>query len=62
VILKKFCTEWTVKIEDITNFVKAVHEKVLVKNINELLVPYEEVIEIHDEEIKRKIAVNSFYK
>ena len=56
-ILKKFCTAWVVKIEDITEFVRATHEKVLANEIEELLVPFEEVIEIQDEEIKKRIAV-----
>ena len=59
-ILKKFCTEWIVQIEDITDFVKAAHEKVLAKNIEELCVPYEEVIEIQDEQIEKRIDLTYF--
>lgn len=58
-ILKKFCTEWVLKIEDITEFVKEAHEKVMAKNLEELLVPYEEVIEINDEEIQHNIGLKS---
>ncbi len=56
-LLKKFCTEWIVKIEDVTDFVTAVHEKVLSKNMEELVVPYEEVIEINDAAIEKRIAI-----
>jgi len=56
-ILKKFCTEWIVKIEDITEFVKAAHEKVIADNLEDLLVPCEEVIEINDEEIETSIGL-----
>lgn len=56
-ILKKFCTEWILKIEDVTEFVKAAHEKVVANEIGELLVPFEEVIDIRDDEIKKRITV-----
>lgn len=57
-ILKKFCTEWIVKIEDITEFVKAAHQQVITTNAEDLLLPYEEVIEIADSEIKKRIGLN----
>lgn len=44
--LKKFATEWITEIEDITGFVKKEHEKVLANQLDKLIVPYEEVIEI----------------
>ncbi len=53
-ILKKFCTEWIVTIEDVTAFVKEEHEKVLTRKTEELNVPYEEVIALNEEEIKKK--------
>ncbi|HLK27039.1 MAG TPA: DUF4291 domain-containing protein [Puia sp.] len=56
-ILKKFCTEWIKRIEDITDFVKEEHEKVLSNKLADLNVPYEEVIHINDEEIKRRIGL-----
>lgn len=56
-ILRKFITEWIVKIEDITEFAKAAHEKLLKNNIEDLLVPYEEVIEMNDEIIERRIGI-----
>ena len=56
-LLKKFCTQWIEKIEDITDFVKEEHQKVLVKKIEELNVPYEEVIEMKDEVIEKRIGI-----
>jgi len=56
-ILKKFCTEWVIKIEDITDLVKEAHEKVITNNIEDLQIPYEEVIEINDEEIEKSIGL-----
>ncbi|MGF2410972.1 DUF4291 domain-containing protein [Ferruginibacter sp.] len=56
-ILKLFCTEWIVKIEDITDFVKKEHEKVLASKIEEVNVPYEEVIELNDEAIEQRIGI-----
>lgn len=56
-ILKSFCTEWIVKIEDITDFVKKEHEKVLVNKIEEVNVPYEEVIALNNEAIEQKIGI-----
>ena len=44
--LQKFATEWITEIEDITNFVKEEHQKVLVNELERLIVPYEEIIEI----------------
>ncbi len=57
-VLRKFCTEWIVKIEDITDFVKAAHEKVLAKNMEELFVPYEDVIEMNDDDIEKGIGIS----
>lgn len=56
-ILKQFCTEWVTRIEDITGFVKEEHKKVLNKNLSELNVPFEEIIEIKDGNIKKRIGV-----
>ncbi len=56
-ILKRFCTEWIVKIEDITPFVKAEYEKVEKHDIEFLRVPYEEVIEISEPEIIKRIGM-----
>ena len=56
-ILKKFCTEWIVKIEDITDFVSNEYQKVVSKNTNELDVPYEEVLELNDTKIETRIGV-----
>ena len=56
-LLKSFCTEWIVKIEDITDFVKQEYQKVLDKKLDELLVPFEDVIELDDEEIDQHIGI-----
>ena len=58
-VLKKFCTEWPIKIEDITDFVKNEHAKILKNDLNELNVPYEQILELNDPEIERRICVNS---
>lgn len=57
-ILKQFCTEWIVKIEDITPFVKAEYEKVKAGSLHELEVPFEEVIEINNETINKRIGIS----
>lgn len=44
--LRKFATEWITEIEDITDFVKEEHQKVLANDLEKLIVPYEEIIEI----------------
>lgn len=44
--LRTFATEWLTEIEDITDFVKEEHQKVLANKLNELVVPFEEIIEI----------------
>jgi hypothetical protein len=44
--LRKFATEWITKIEDITEFVKNEYEKVSANNLNQLIVPKEDVIQL----------------
>lgn len=56
-ILKKFCTEWIVKIEDITPFVKAEYEKVKANNLADLQVPFEEIITINDPAINQRLGI-----
>ncbi len=56
-ILKKFCTEWLIKIEDITAFVKQEYQKVQNKNLQALEVPFENVIELNDEEVEKRIGI-----
>ena len=56
-ILKAFCTEWIVKIEDITPFVKEQYEYVKTQQIEQLLVPIENVIGIKEEEIRERIGI-----
>ena len=56
-ILKKFCTEWIVKIEDVTDFVKAEYEKVKANALDELNVPFEEVISLTEESINNRLGI-----
>jgi hypothetical protein len=56
-VLKKFCSEWIVKIEDITDFVKEEYKKVLANKIEEVNVPYEEVIDLNDATIEQRIGI-----
>ena len=46
-----------VKIEDITSFVKDEHQKVMAKKIEDLNIPFEEVIELNDEMIEKRIGI-----
>lgn len=46
------------KIEDITVFVKEEYQKVVDKNINELIVPFEEVIALNDIELEQRIGIS----
>lgn len=57
-ILKKFCTEWIVKIEDMTAFVKSEYEKVKAGRLNELDVPYEEVLTLTEQVINKRLGIN----
>jgi hypothetical protein len=45
-ILRKFAAEWIIEIEDITDFVKGEHQKVLINDLDNRIVPCEEIIEI----------------
>lgn len=56
-MLKQFCTEWIVKIEDITDFVTQEHEKVLANKIEDINLPYEEVISLNDEALEKRIGI-----
>lgn len=56
-IFKKFCTEWIIKIEDITPFVKEEYEKVLANKLDNLEIPFEEVITIKDEAINKRLGI-----
>ncbi len=58
-MLKQFCTEWIVKIEDITDFVKAEYEKVHSGNIQNLNVPFEELIKIEEDSINQRLGINT---
>lgn len=55
-LLKTFCTEWITAVEDITGFVREEHAKVLNGVIAELNVPYEEVLELNEVAIEKRIG------
>lgn len=57
-LLKQFCTQWIAKIDDITGFVKEEYQKILSNKVEELNVPYEEVIELNDLEIAKRIRIS----
>lgn len=57
-ILRKFCTEWVITIEDITPFVKEQYESVRSKRLNNLQVPVEDIIQITDESICKRIGIS----
>ncbi len=56
-LLKKFCTEWIVGIEDITAFAHEQHEYALNGKLEELILPYEAVIKIEDKSIEENIGI-----
>jgi hypothetical protein len=56
-ILQQFCTEWITKIEDITNFVKEQHQYIVSRQLDKLIVPFEEVINLEDSEIEKRIGI-----
>jgi len=60
-ILKKFCTEWITKIEDITIFVQNEYIKILDGNIDTLDVPFEEVIDLNNAQIEKRLGIFKIY-
>jgi hypothetical protein len=56
-MLKKFCTEWITKIEDITDFVISEHRHVQSNELYKLKVPHEEVISISDDGINKRLGI-----
>lgn len=56
-ILKKFCTEWILKIEDITGFVHSEYEKVRQQQLEHLEVPCEEVIVLPEAHINQRLGI-----
>lgn len=56
-MLKRFCAEYILKIEDITDFAKNEYQKVKNSNVEELIVPYEEVLELNDDVIEQRIGI-----
>lgn len=56
-VLKQFCTAWITGIEDITPFVKAQHQLLLQGKLDELELPLEEVIDLGDPVIEKRIGI-----
>lgn len=61
-ILKQFCTEWILKIEDITDFVKQEYEKVKAKDLETLQVPYEEILVITEPHLIQRLNIHQTQK
>ncbi|GAB3501874.1 DUF4291 domain-containing protein [Emticicia fontis] len=60
-MLKKFCTNWIIKIEDITPFVHEQYTCVKSKRLEDLQVPVEDIIQIIDEGICKRIGIAITY-
>jgi len=56
-ILKRFCTEWITKIEDITAFAHREYESVKANQLNDLNVPYETIITLKEEFINKRLGI-----
>lgn len=56
-ILENFCTEWIIKIEDITGFVHHQYEHVKAGKLNDLSVPYEEIITFNNQAINKRLGI-----
>ena len=61
-ILKRFCTEWIIKIEDITPFVHEEYLKVSNGNVEDLYVPYEEIMILNNAEIEKRLGILKYVK
>lgn len=58
-MLKNFCTTWITKIEDITDFVHEQYQFVQNKETDKLIIPYEEVINLNDTTIEKRIGITN---
>ena len=56
-LLKKFCTEWIIKIEDITPFVHKQYQKLKENELDDLEIPFEEVITLNEEAINKRLGI-----
>lgn len=56
-VLKMFCTEWIIRIDDITDFARKEYEKILNNKLDDLDVPYEEILNIDDATIAKRIGL-----
>lgn len=56
-VLKKFCTECITGVEDITDFVNQEYQKVKADQLEDLMVPFEDVIELNDIAIEKRIGI-----
>lgn len=55
--LKKFCTNWVTGIEDITDFVKQQHAKIVNNEIDKLELPVENIIYLNEQMIEQRIGI-----
>ncbi len=58
-ILRQFATQWLGKIEDITDWVKQEGEKVAARQIENLMVAYEQIYPLDNDDIARKIGIKT---
>lgn len=56
-VLEQFCTEWIIKIEDLTPFVQNQHAKVKAGKVDELILPYESILQLDDIAIEQRIGM-----
>jgi Domain of unknown function (DUF4291) len=57
-MLERFCTEWISGIEDITDFATTQYQHVATNKMDDIMVPYEEVLVLNDMEIESRIGIN----
>jgi hypothetical protein len=57
-ILKQFGKEWVKKIEDITGFAQQEYEKVKRKELDALVIPFEDIIHLSNEIIEKRIGIS----
>jgi hypothetical protein len=56
-LLKNFCTEWIMKIDDITPFVHNQYQKLKENELDDLEIPFEEVITLNEEAINKRLGI-----
>ncbi|MDJ1481725.1 DUF4291 domain-containing protein [Cytophagaceae bacterium YF14B1] len=55
--LSRYASEWTIGIEDITDFVKQQHEHVLAHALDKLLIPVEDIYPVTDSAVFSKLGI-----